>query len=106
MEVASPAFLDTSFVYALINSRDAYHATSVQWQQRLEREQRALVTSQFVLAEVANGLARVRFRQKAAAAISLILAHPNVEVIPASEALFEDALELFTSRHDKDWRSH
>ena len=62
-------FLDTSYVYALLNKRDQWHAQALRWQQRLAAEPRRSLTTQFVLAEIADGLAAVKFRREAAQAI-------------------------------------
>ena len=56
-----PAFLE-AYVNALVNTRDQWHEAAIRWQRRLERERRRLVTTEFVLVEIADGLAAVRFR--------------------------------------------
>jgi len=38
-------FLDTSYVYALLNKRDQWHAQALRWQQRLAAEPRRLLTT-------------------------------------------------------------
>jgi predicted nucleic acid-binding protein len=56
-----------------------------------------------VLAEIADGLAALRFRAHAVRVIDTLRASPLVAVEPASPALFAAALERFRARSDKDW---
>jgi len=60
-----PVFLDTAYVNALVNTRDQWHTTAVQWEERLAVERRRLVITEFVLVEIADGLAAIRFRAQA-----------------------------------------
>ena len=98
-----PFFLDTAFVNALVNTRDQWHERAVKWQERIEREQRPLVTTGFILIEIADGLAAVKFRQRAAQIVRKFQISNFVEVVPLSVGLYEQALELYESRTDKDW---
>jgi predicted nucleic acid-binding protein len=98
-----PVFLDTAYVNALINTRDQWHEAAVQWERKLATAQRQLITTEFVLIEIADGLARVRFRLQAAQLIAALQASALVEIIPASSELFTAALALYRDRPDKDW---
>ena len=100
---SEPIFLDTAYVNALVNTRDQWHQTAVQWQRELAAIGRRLITTEFVLVEIADGLAAARFRIQAAQVIAVLQASPLVEIIPASSHLFNAALELYRSRPDKDW---
>jgi predicted nucleic acid-binding protein len=95
--------LDTAYVNARLNTRDQWHAAAVAWERRLARQRRRLVTTEFVLAEIADGLAAIRFRGHAATAIDALRVSPLVEVVPASSALFDAALALYSARADKNW---
>lgn len=97
------AFLDTAYVYARVNVRDQWHKKAVQWEERLSTSRRPLVTTEFVLVEIADGLAAVNFRQHAAAIIAALQASPLVEIVPATSTLFEAAAAMYRSRADKDW---
>src|SRR5262245_21153905 len=66
-------------------------------------DKRRLVTTEFVLVEIADGLAAVRFRMQAVQVVATLQASSLVEIIPASSQLFTAALELYRSRGDKDW---
>ena len=98
-----PVFLDTAYVNALVNVRDRWHNAAVQWEERLAVERRRLVTTEFVLVEIADGLAAVRFRAQAVQVITTLQASSLVDIIPASSQLFRTALELYRRRADKDW---
>ena len=98
-----PIFLDTAYVNALVNTRDQWHDAAAQWERKLATDRRRLVTTEFVLVEIADGLAAVRFRGQAIQVIATLQASPLVEIIPASSRLFTAALELYRSRVDKDW---
>ena len=98
-----PVFLDTAFVNALINTRDHWHEAAVRWERKLATDRRQLITTEFVLVEIADGLAAVRFRLQATQVIAALQASALVEIIPASSELFAAALALYRSRPDKDW---
>jgi uncharacterized protein len=98
-----PIFLDTAYVNALVNTRDQWHEAAVQWERTLSADKRRLVTTEFILVEIGDGLAAVRFRVQAVQVIATLQASSLVEIIPASSQLFTAALELYRSRGDKDW---
>lgn len=99
----SPIFLDTAYVNALINTRDQWHEAAIRWETRLATERRRLLTTEFVLTEIADGLAAVRFRGHAVRAIALLRESLLIEIVPVSSGLFETALALYQNRGDKDW---
>lgn len=96
-------FLDTAYVNALINTRDQWHEVAVRWERKLATDRRQLITTEFVLVEIADGLAAVRFRLQAGQVIAALQASALVEIIPVSSELFTAALELYRNRPDKDW---
>jgi len=98
-----PAFLDTAYVYASINTRDQWHTTARRWQQRVSSEGRRLLTTQFILLEIADGLAALQFRQQAVQLIDALENNKLVEIVPASPELIGAALQLYRSRPDKSW---
>jgi predicted nucleic acid-binding protein len=99
----TPIFLDTAYVNALVNTRDQWHDAAVQWQHKLSADKRRLVTTEFILVKIGDGLAAVRFRVQAVQVIATLQASSLVEIIPASSQLFTAALELYRSRGDQDW---
>jgi hypothetical protein len=100
---SKPIFLDTAYINALVNRRDQWHDVAARWEQRLARERRQLVTTEFILVEIADGLAAPRFRGHALQIITTLQASSLVEIIPVSSQLFYAALSLYRSRIDKEW---
>lgn len=106
MAVASettPLFLDTAYVHALVNTRDEWHAAALAWERRLSAERRRLLTTELVLAEIADGLAAVRFRTQAVQVVETLQSSPFVQIVPMSSTLFAAAFGLYRQRADKDW---
>jgi uncharacterized protein len=98
-----PFFLDTAYIYALFNKRDQWHQKAVEWQLRIEAEKIPLITTQFILIEIANGLCAVKFRQDAIKIIHILEESSLVEIVAATSELFALALALYEQRDDKDW---
>lgn len=96
-------FIDTAFVYAVINPHDQWHAKAIEWQRKIEFEKLSLLTTEFVLAEIADGLSAINFRQAAAQAIHILQENPYIKIVPASSELFSQALNLYERRQDKNW---
>jgi len=96
-------FLDTSYVYALLNTRDQWHEVALELQFLLAKENQKLLTTEFVLMEIGDGMSRVRLRERAALIIRGLRQSELVNVIPASTELLERSLMLYESRPDKSW---
>lgn len=96
-------FVDTAYVYALFSTRDQWHEKAVEWQKKLDIEQQPLLTTEFILTEIGDGLSALRFRQSAGEIIRILQENPLVEIVPASSDLFLQALELYEQRQDKNW---
>ena len=96
-------FLDTAYIYGLFNTRDQWHEKAVEWQQKIALENYPLITTEFVLTEIANGLSAVKFRQDAGNIIDILQDDDFVRIIPATSELFRQGLSLYENRSDKDW---
>ncbi len=96
-------FLDTAYIFGLINTRDQWHQRAVAWSQKVISEKYLLLTTEFVLIEIANGLSSIKFRREAADIIQVLQDDEYVEIIPSTSDLFQNGLELFRSRDDKTW---
>ena len=99
----TPYFIDSSYILALLNTRDQWHPKALELQRRIEISDQTLITTEFVFAEIADGLSTVRFREVGAAAIRSLITNEKVVIIPATSELFEKALSLYESRPDKTW---
>lgn len=98
-----PIFLDTAYINALVNTRDQWHEAASRWEGQLAVARRRLITTEFILIEIADGLSAVRFRHDAVRVIDLLRMSPLVEIVAASSQLFAAALDLYQRRADKDW---
>jgi uncharacterized protein len=93
-------FLDSSYVVALVNARDQYHEQAFEMARRLG--DRTFVTTDAVLLEVGNGLAR-RFKSEAIAVIEEVLASEEVRIISVDAPLFQKGFNLYKVYQDKAW---
>lgn len=96
----TPVFADTSFFVALHNRRDALHSRAVECAAQLTAP---LLTTEFILLEVANFFTRPADRGKFAALDSTLRSDAATTIVPASSELYAQGLELFASRSDKEW---
>jgi predicted nucleic acid-binding protein len=96
----SAVFADASFYIAIINERDELHARARDVARALTG---AIVTTDFVLTEVANFCTRVSQRPVFLRLVTNLRRAPDVEIVPASRGLFEQGLELYSKRSDKEW---
>jgi len=63
----------------------------------------ALVTTEFVLLEVANALCTAAWRGKAIALIDGFRLLSNLRIVPADSSLWAEGWQLYCSRPDKEW---
>jgi len=96
-------FLDTSYAIALSVDSDEHHERAVELADRLEAEQTHLITTRAILLEIGNALSRNRYRRAAIELLDALEQDPQVEIISLSDELYQQALELFRGRTDKDW---
>lgn len=93
-------FADSFYFFALLSPRDAAHSRAVEYSQR---DRRPIVTTTWILTEIADGLARSVNRSALNGLIKSIRQSETNRVVPASEELFDRALALYVSRLDKTW---
>ena len=96
-------FLDTAYAIALSVESDEHHERAEILAEQLEAEQTRLVTTRAILLEIGNALSKKRYRKAVIELLDALEQDPQVEVVPLSEELFEQALELFRNRPDKEW---
>jgi predicted nucleic acid-binding protein len=92
-------FADTFYFLALLNRQDAEHGKAVEYATRIEQ----LITTEWVLTELANGLARSRRRYMFPRTRQELLDDVAASIVPLDMQLYEDGIKLFASRPDKDW---
>ena len=98
--MSNKIFIDTLFIVALINKRDAYHARALQFSDILDGQ--SVVTTDAVLLEVGNALAR-QFKREAVEIIDSFFNSPDVEIVRLTPELWAQSFALYRSRLDKEW---
>ncbi len=96
-------FVDTAAWLALINVDDDFHQLAKQVRIQLQQDNLSLVTSNFVLLEVADALTALKFRSKTINFINRLQNLSGLQIIPVSQSLFDAGWQLYTQRLDKDW---
>jgi uncharacterized protein len=93
-------FADTFFFLAILNRADPIHERAV----ALSRQIRWVrVTTDWVITELADGLAKVQQRERFMDVYRHIQLSPAIRVVPASRALLEEGISLYGARPDKEW---
>ncbi len=80
-------FLDTAFAIALSVASDEHHSQALLLSDELEAKNIRLVTTQAILFEIGNALAKLRYRQAAVDLLAALENDPNVEIVPVTETL-------------------
>ena len=93
-------FADTFFWIALVSQRDAAHGRAIDV---VQGQSYRMVTTEWVLTEVADGFSQTRHRHLVEQLRQLWKSDPNLRIVEASHDLYERGLDLFCSRPDKDW---
>jgi hypothetical protein len=96
----SLSFIDTSFAIALINERDENHEKAVELSIKYERK--PILTTDAVLLEIGNSLAR-NFKEQSITLIEKLLMTEETEIVRLDETLFDRAFDLYKSHTDKTW---
>ena len=99
----STTLVDTAAWIALVNTRDELHDRAKDKMAELRRDNVALVTTEFILLEVANAFCALAWRGKAVKLINGLRSLPNLKIIEADSSLLSDGWNLYCSRLDKEW---
>ncbi len=95
-----PVFADTSFYVALQNRADENHEAASDF---LEEFDGLVVTSAWVLTELANYLAGTGNRNAFVRLLGDLRGNPQVTIVPCSQDLFDRGVEYYAARADKRW---
>lgn len=101
--LARQVFLDTNGWLALLNASDALHSAAGAVWESLLRQGFSFVLTDWIVAETGNGLARTRAHSRFPRAVELVRFSSHARIIPVSERLFLQALDLYAKRSDKTW---
>jgi uncharacterized protein len=93
-------FADAFYFVALLNRADQYHTQATRAASQLLGE---VVTTEWVLTEVADALSGSASRRSVAPFIRDLAQDPRVKIVRAGEEWFERGLQLYEQRPDKDW---
>jgi predicted nucleic acid-binding protein len=93
-------FADTFYFLALLNQRDTAHGKAVEFASAGERP---IVTTDWVLTEVADACAQPSKRQHFLDLMEMIEISTDVLFVAATRELFARGVVLFGERLDQDW---
>jgi uncharacterized protein len=95
-----PLFLDTSYVLALLNTRDELHHQAQKLAMQIDSP---LITTEAILTEIGNALAKLQWRELAVETLNDLRTDEQVEIISVSPVIFSKALQFYSARMDKEW---
>lgn len=95
-----PCFADTFFFLALLNAEDRTHHQKARAANGIDRP---IVTSAWVLIELADHLCDERNRGLYGKVLDAIRGDRRFEVLPAQQGTLDAATALYRQRTDKDW---
>jgi hypothetical protein len=93
-------FADSFFFFAYLSPKDRRHEQAEAYFGMFDG---MLVTTAWVLTELADGMAGVEDREVFARFYDALREDPDVRIFESDPALFETGLALFRSRQDKEW---
>jgi hypothetical protein len=93
-------FADTAHYLALLNARDALHWTAIEASRRVSG---SVVTSSWVIQELADGLATPPSRSVFLRLLDALRNDPDLLIVGFDATLWRKALDLYRDRPDKAW---
>ncbi|MEX0643566.1 MAG: PIN domain-containing protein [Pirellulales bacterium] len=99
----SPVYVDSSAWIAWLHKDDDFHGRAKEELLRLEQLRCELVTTDWVIAESGNGLARTGARPLLMAAVARFESTSRCRLIDVDSVLLKRALQLYNQVSDKYW---
>lgn len=96
----SEVFADTYFYIALVSIKDRFHSLARQF---ASSDTLHLVTTEYVLIEIANFFSRAHLKSVFLDIHSDVQGDAKTRVIPASADLLQKGIALYANRTDHDW---
>ena len=93
-------FADAFFYVAFINQLDEHHDEVMEWARSFDGD---IVTTQWVLTEVADAFAESHIRRQIKAGFDSLVEDPATRVIEVSPEYFARGMKLYDERPDKAW---
>ena len=96
-------FVDTAGWLALANKSDILHKPAIELNQDLLSRGAHYITTDYVLTEVANSLARPPHRKPIIRFLEAIFSSKGVTILTITRSRFLRAWQLYKKRPDKEW---
>jgi predicted nucleic acid-binding protein len=96
-------FVDRAGWIALLNVSDELHSGAQRVMEGLRQQKTRLVTTDFVLLEVADALSAPSIRLQTVAFVDGLREQPLLQIVPVSEELLASGWRLYSQRSDKEW---
>ena len=93
-------FIDTSYFLALVNNRDKHHQAAKTIAAQIAPP---FITSDAVLFELGNALARPPYRQLGIVVLQQIHADTTIEIVTINSELLARTIAFYKDRPDKAW---
>jgi uncharacterized protein len=93
-------FADTFYFLAMLNPNDEAHSRALAI---AATSRRPLLTTKWVLTEVADALASSSNRGVFSFFLNTFRSDPRATIAPDSDDLFDRGVLLYSQRHDKNW---
>jgi predicted nucleic acid-binding protein len=100
---AEPVFVDTSGWIAILSEDDQLHGFATAQLVQLGKQRCPLVTTDWVLAETGNGVARTRARAGFRRFVETLLQSPLLQLVGIDVETFNESLIHFDRAADKTW---
>jgi predicted nucleic acid-binding protein len=97
----TPWFADTYYFLALRNPKDLAHGPALKLTRKHPR--RKLITTAWVLTEVADALASPENRSGFSDLLARLQSNRNAKIIGCTQDLFDEGVTLYRNRPDKAW---
>jgi uncharacterized protein len=99
----SRIFIDTAAWLALANKSDVLHQRATQLNQDLVSGGAHYITTDYILTEVANSLARPPYRKSIIRFLDAIFSSRGITILTITRERFLRAWQLYKNRSDKEW---
>ena len=93
-------FADSFYYLAIVNANDAAHDRAIRISEILAG---SVVTTAWVLTEVADAMAAPEQRRGFLQLLETLRKDADVTIIPPHEEVYEAGIDLYSRRPDKDW---
>ena len=93
-------FADSYYYMALLNAKDPAHEKA---KKHSRKDVRPVVTTRWILTEVADGMAHRDGRQLIVPLFKTLETLPKTRILPFADDLYLSGLDLYGRRPDKEW---